>query len=80
MRELIVGLDCITSKQHTKIYAQTARISHLCSKAHVLYKPGSTRPFAYFIAKGWTVPDYYNYPNFGLHTLIVHTLFRILCC
>jgi len=27
----------------------------------VLCKPGSTQPFAYFIARGWTVPDYYNY-------------------
>jgi len=47
-------LDYITSKQHTKLYAQIMLM-------HVLCKPGSTWPFAYFIANSWTVPDFYNY-------------------
>ena len=53
-------LDYITS---TKIYAQTVQgLANFAQKfMSVLCKPGSTQPFAYFIARGWTVPDYYNY-------------------
>jgi len=33
--------------------------------------PGSTKPFTYFIVKGWTVPDYYTIivPNCSLFIL-----------
>ena len=48
-------LDYITSKQHTKIYAQMVQeLADYAQKihVHVLCKPGSTLPFTYFIAKG----------------------------
>ena len=35
------------------------KISQLYPKIHVLCKPGSTQPFAYFRVKDWMVPDYY---------------------
>jgi len=53
-------LDCITSKQqHTKIYAQM--VQELADYAQYFASLAAPNPFAYLIAKGWTVPDYYNY-------------------
>ena len=48
----------ITSKQHTKLYTQM--VQGLADYAQKIIQAWQ-HPFAYFIANGWMVPDYYNY-------------------
>jgi len=57
-------LDYITSKQHTKLYAQTVQgLADYAQKYSRSYYASLATPwpFTYFIANGWTVPDFYNY-------------------
>ena len=59
MWELIVGFRL--HKQHTKLYAQTVQGSADYAQNDYASLAAPDPSLTYFIANGWTVPDYYNY-------------------